>query len=364
MKTRNWWTTRRAWMLAGFAAAFFVGDMFLAIRGASPKSVDFVIGVVGFCLAQVLWTVGQWREARPDGRVFLGVALPLALFATTRLRPPVLPPAATTAVCLYSILTALSFATALATRRVFYLCGIALLLFSDLMIGGGLVHAPGCTKLVGPTYIAAEACLLTSFFWRDESRVPRGPIGVWPRALLGGIAAFTCFTIAAFRYPGGGYNPFRQMLSALGRSTVRGVSYPACHWWFAVGMFLSAATVAGVWAHLARRAHGWRRIAFGWGGALNVAGLCAIALVPENVNIDIHNLGCHLAVVGGTSILAARFRRGADLAWTCWLLSLVVFFAICLTMDAFSFDPWVTSTQKALIVSFAIWAAWLAWRES
>lgn len=142
-------------MLAGFAAAFLIGDMFLAVRGAATTSVEFLYGVAGFSLAQVFWTIGQLREARPDIRVFFAAAVPLSLFVICRLHPPVLPAAANAAVCVYSVLTALSFATALATRRAFYVCGIGLLLLSDLMIGGGLVRMPGCNALIGPTYIAA-----------------------------------------------------------------------------------------------------------------------------------------------------------------------------------------------------------------
>ena len=71
---------RRRWMLAGFAAAFFLGDLFLAVRAASTSSVEFLFGVGGFSLAQIFWTLGQLREAKPDGRVFVAVAVPLALF--------------------------------------------------------------------------------------------------------------------------------------------------------------------------------------------------------------------------------------------------------------------------------------------
>ena len=34
------YSCRRLWMLAGFAAAFLVGDMFLAVRGAATTSVE------------------------------------------------------------------------------------------------------------------------------------------------------------------------------------------------------------------------------------------------------------------------------------------------------------------------------------
>jgi len=355
---------RRRWMLAGFAAAFLLGDLFLAVRAASTSSVEFLFGVGGFSLAQIFWTLGQLREAKPDIRVFVAAAVPLALFVLVRLRPPVLSPVAEAMVCLYSVLTALSFATALATRRVFYCCGIGLLLFSDLMIGGRLLRAPGCGTLIGPTYLAAEACLLTSFFWRGEKRFSIRSLDIRWFTLVGGVLAFVCFIVAAAFYPGGGYNPFRQMLSALGRTAVRKVAYPPCHFWFLAGISLAAVSVSRVWVQLAARAdRTWRRVAFGWGGAVNVAGLLTLALVPENVNMAIHNVGCHMAVFGGAAILAARYRKGGDRVWTIWLLSVVFVFCVCLLVEGIPFSPWVTSFQKLLIVSFASWAGWIAWRE-
>ena len=354
---------RRCWMLAGFAAAFLIGDMFLAVRGAATTSVEFLYGVAGFSLAQVFWTLGQLREARPDIRVFFAAAVPLSLFVICRLHPPVLPAAANAAVCVYSVLTALSFATALATRRAFYVCGIGLLLFSDLMIGGGLVRMPGCNALIGPTYITAEVCLLVSFFWSGEWRIAAGRIDIRWYALTLGAAGFVCFFVAMTLYPGGGYNPLMQMLSALGETKVRGVRYPSCHYWFVAGMFLSAASVAGVWAHLVRRVGGgWRRIIVGWGGAVNVVGLCTIAFVPFDANGTVHNVGCYLATFGGAAILVARFRKGVDLAWTVWFVVLVIVFALCLDLKAIPFSPYVTTTQKLLILSFAVWAGSLAWR--
>ncbi len=350
--------------MAGFAAAFFLGDLFLAVRAAPTSSVEFFYGVAGFSLAQIFWTLGQLREARPDGRVFVAVAVPLALFVLARLCPPVLSPAAEAMVCLYSVLTALSFATALATRRVFYGCGIGLLLFSDLMIGGHLLRAPGCGMLIGPTYLMAEACLLTSFFWRGEKRFSIRSLDIRWFTLTCGVLAFVCFIVAAVFYPGGGYNPFTKMLSALGRTVVRKVAYPACHFWFLAGITLAVVSVSRVWVQLATRAYRtWRRVAFVWGGAVNVAGLLTLALVPENVNVMIHNAGCHMAVIGGAAILAARFRKGGDRIWTIWLLSVVFIFCVCLLVKGIPFSPWVTSFQKLLIVSFAAWAGWIAWWE-
>jgi hypothetical protein len=154
------------------------------------------------------------------------------------------------------------------------------------------------------------------------------------------------------------------MLSALGRTAVRKVAYPACHFWFLAGITLAVVSVSRVWVQLAARAdRTWRRVAFGWGGAVNVAGLLSLALVPENVNMMIHNAGCHMAVIGGAAILAARFRKGGDRIWTIWLLSVVFVFCVCLLVKGIPFRPWVTSFQKLLIVSFASWAGWIAWWE-
>ena len=69
-------------MLAGFAAAFLVGDMFLAVRGAAGGSVECVVGVAGFSLAQALWSVGQLREAKPDVRVFIAAAVVISPLAS------------------------------------------------------------------------------------------------------------------------------------------------------------------------------------------------------------------------------------------------------------------------------------------
>ena len=66
--------------------------------------------------------------------------------------------------------------------------GRGLLLFSDLMLGLRLAKVPGCGSLVGPTYIAAELCLLVSFFWTGEKIA--GTDGDSPSLVRGGQSLF------------------------------------------------------------------------------------------------------------------------------------------------------------------------------
>ena len=348
---------RRFWMLTGFVAAL-AGDWLLAIRGAPRSSPEFLGGVLCFSLAQILWSVGQLREARPDGRVFAAAALPLALFSFVRLRT-VLPPATGVAICAYSLLTALSFSIATATRRSLYTWGIGLLLVSDLMIGGRLLHVPGCSSLTGPLYIAAEACLVASFLFGDREprrkALDRNPLDSAVR--LGG-AAFTCFLLAAMSWPGGGYNPLMRMLSSLGRTMVSGVEWPWCHYLFMAGMFCAVGAVVPVFARDAREASGWRRNAIAWGLAANAAGLASIALIPENVDQLFHNVGCWSATLGGAAILFARDRPGRDRAWTCGLASIALVFGAVVGLHAtkiIPYRPWTPTMQKATILAFSLW---------
>ncbi len=357
-------TGRQLWMMAGFVAAG-AGDWFLAIKGSPKGSPGFLYGVLCFSLAQLLWMAGQ-RVARLDGRIFCAAAVPLGLFVWVRVYPE-LPPLTGLAVCVYALLSAVSFTVALATRRVWYTWGVSLLLISDILIGGRLLHAPGCGSLVGPTYLGAELCLLASFFLKREKRYARAPKNVWPVAVLVGTGSFVLFLLAALCYPRGGYNPLRQMLSVLGRTFIRGIEYPLCHYLFTVGLLLAAVATAHVWVYLAHAMRtGWRGRLLAWGAAANVAGLCAIALIPENVNGFAHNVGCHLAAIGGAGVLFARGWHGADRVWGCVLVGVVSLFSACLLLHAarvIPFSPWVPTFQKLLIVLFAAWVGDIARRE-
>ena len=196
----------------------------------------------------------------------------------------------------------------------------------------------------------------------ETKDTPRSPHRWCEMSLNGAICfgglAFAAFTLAALSWPGGGYNPLTRMLSALGRTTVRGVEAPWCHFIFMAAMFFAALGVVFAFAPDLRQARGWRRRAAGWGLALNVAGLVVIALVPENTTMIGHNTGCWGATLGGILLLVAHDKPGRDRAWTRVLAAIAAAFGTAVALHALHvarFVPWVTALQKAVIVAFALW---------
>lgn len=345
-------------MLCGFIAAA-IGDWLLAIRGAPRYSSSFAIGVAAFLAAQIFWTYAQSGETRLDWRVFTGAALPLGLFAFVRLGCT-LPPLIWMLVVAYSLATACALSVALATRRRFFALGISLLAVSDLAIGGRLLGSSLCSVTSGPLYAAAEICIIASFLLGDREPRYLRPRQARPLdgALCWGGAAFASFMLAAFSWPGGGYNPCMRMLSALGRTVAMGVEWPWCHWFFMAGMFFAALAVISIFLLELETLQGWRREVAGWGIAANAGGLIAIALIPENVQQLFHNVGCWSATLGGGAILIARFQGRRDCIWLCILGSVTTAFSaaiFCHAVIGTPYLPWVPILQKCVIISFAIW---------
>ena len=172
-----------------------------------------------------------------------------------------------------------------------------------------------------------------------------------------GAAAASAFVLAMHCFPGG-YNPVMRMLSALGRTDVRLVEWPWSHHLFVAGMAFSVLAVVS-----AARSVGLSRL----GAALNVAGLLWIALVPEDTNRLLHDVGCWLAALGGGVMLFAWRRTEPSArvrcAWTAALLLPIAAMALALVLNALSFVPFaplVTSLQKLVVLSFAAWLLFLS----
>lgn len=353
---------RRLLMLPGFLAAF-VGDWFLAVQGSPRGSAGFLAGVTAFSVAQFCWTIAQIREARSDLRVFTAIALPLVLFVTVRLFPVLDGPTAA-ALLVYAVLSAASLAMALATRRWAYAVGIALLLASDLAIGCRWLRMPLAGRLVGPLYLAAEFSLLASFFLRSEPRFDVGCGRAFPAAVFTAVLGALCFLAAMVVFPGGGYNPCRRMLSALGRTEVKSAVWPTSHFLFTLGMTVSALGISRFGLLLAD----FKATPGLWGLALNVAGLLAIAAVPENVSMTAHNAGCWLAAWGGAGMLLAwsRANRGRIrvCVWSVLLIGTCVLLGTGLALHVggvVAFSPWVPTAQKVLILAYASWLFYVAY---
>ena len=241
-------------------------------------------------------------------------------------------------------------------------CGLAFALQLVLILGGlGFASAFAVAWTTRRLfYLVAELLMLVSVFgWREPRRGAlhhsAAAVGIGTTALSG-----VCFVLAAFHFPGGGYNPFFRMLSALGRTEVCSVRYPPSHFLFVAG------TLVGAWGVLAIS----RRLNLSqWGAALNVGGLLIIALVPEDVSMPFHNAGCWLATVGGGLMLARWLRfeptTRTRLFWAAILLFPLL--AICSGLilhglHMVPFAPWVPTAQKGVILSFAAWVVWLSVR--
>ena len=158
-----------------------------------------------------------------------------------------------------------------------------------------------------------------------------------------GVMAFLSFLLSMALCPGG-YNPCLRMLSYLGRKAVAGVDFPLCHYLFIAGMVFASFAV-----FLALK---------GWGGGICALGLLAVAAVPEDVSAIGHNIGCHVATLGGVIAVVSRMwnRFGRISAFV--LFVVVGAFGSCIALHALGiipFAPAVPTLQKLVILSFAAW---------
>jgi len=363
------------WVAWAGLAATMIGDYFLVFRHAGLASNEFLGGVGGFCLAQILWIAFFARNYRINREITVALLICCGILLGVRLRGALPSGTLLLALSLYTALSACSVGYACGSRRHAFILGIGALLFSDLMIGyGQILKIAPLKPLVGVFYLLALIAITIGIVGASR----QSPLRRWTdkltylrrMALLaccGGTLAIVCFALAIYCYPNGLYNPFRQMLSVLGRVRVNGFLYPLSNYFFVTGMAVSA---VAIWYFIpafhcfaveARR-RSWIR----WGLAMTGSGLLAIAFIPEDFNSFFHNAGCCLAAIGGgLAVLAVsiknescRFSRLARYCWCGWLLGVVAVFELFLGLHGIRqlpFSPYVPCCQKVLIVSFIVW---------
>ena len=345
-------------MLLGFAAAF-CGDWFLAIRQCGVRTPGFLCGVAAFTCAHVIWSAANWRESKVEWKTLPVILFPLCGFFLARVRGSI-PDDVLRAASAYAVVSAISLAVAVGTRRWFYAFGIGCLVLSDVFIACQWVRAPLWGLLIGPFYIAAlllvaASCVLD----RREPRFVCGKGNPLPVTAVGGALSAGFFVWAMLVCPGGHYNPLSYMLSYLGRTMIRDVAYPLSHYLFCFGMVAGAAASLCFAPFFRSLAPGRvRKEVIGWGMAVCVGGLLLITMVPENENMAWHLSGCYLTMIGGIPMaFALAFDRMGKIVFA-WMALVATVFELVLFLDQWDiipFSPYVPSAQKLIIVSFVLW---------
>ena len=349
---------RKVLMACGFAAAF-CGDWFLAIRACGVKEPGFLCGVAAFACAHVLWAAANGRGTRIEWKALPVVLVPVLGFFAARVRGGI-PDAVLAAVSAYAVVSAVSLAVAVGTRRWFYSLGIGCLVLSDVFIATRWAHAPHWDAAIGPVYLAALAFTAVSLFAGDrEPRFACGRGNPLPVTALGGLLSVGCFAAAMAVCPGGGYNPLYRMLSYLGRTEIGGVAYPLSHYLFSLGLAAGAASTLYFAPHFRARVSGpVRKGLIGWGAAVCVSGLLLIVMVPENTDASWHVVGCDLAMGGGIPMAFALATDRLGRLVLAWFLLLSGAFGAVLALHAakvLPFAPYVPTLQKSVILSFIVW---------
>ena len=370
---------RSYWVAWCGLAATLLGDYFLAVKNSPLHSTGFLFGVLGFALAQSCWIAFLSRHGRWSPRIAFALVFSLGILFAVRLVPAMHSVPLTVALGIYTLLSVIDVSFACGTHRLSraWRYGICTLLFSDAMIGfGHILHVPWLGRLVGVTYLASLVFIAVAI---ARCSVPPRPHARFrylrraPFVIFGGGAVVTLLFLGAmWCCPGAPYNPFMNMLSFLGRTSLNGVDFPLCHYLFTFGLALSAGVVARFYPALSCFTKGVRRKAWLlWGGAFNAAGLLAIACVPENVNGPFHNVGCMAAVAGGGIALliltpACNNRRvsaAVRWGWLAWCVVLVSIFEVFLvrhSLHKLPFAPYVPTCQKLLILTFVAWMVYYA----
>jgi len=356
-----------------------IGDFFLAVQRAPLHSGAFLCGVAGFSLAHVFWIAFLRLHAKWSPRIAASLFFSFGILFGARVIPALQSLPLAFALSLYALLSIVSVSYACGAHNLSraWRYGLCLLVFSDTLIAfGQILHVPQVGHWAGVTYVASLLCVAVAIMrcGRSPAAPPRArylrriPLAVF----AGGLVSLALFCWAMRACPGEAYNPFRLMLSYLGRTRLRGVEFPACHYLFTASLVLSAGVIAWFYPALSCFVRGARQKRWLlWGGALNAAGLLTIAFVPENVHGVFHNVGCFAAVAGGAVALLLltpernnpRVSRSVRWGWLAWCVVVVAVFETFLLAHHFKrlpFSPYVPTCQKLLILTFIAWIEYYA----
>ncbi|HQC43504.1 MAG TPA: lysoplasmalogenase family protein [Verrucomicrobiota bacterium] len=144
-------------------ALTLAGDFFLVFQSSPTASLNFLLGVGGFSLAQFCWLIFFLRL----GRFSRWVGIPLFLFygafyifALYSAFPVSHENPLRVMIALYMVLSCTNVSLAAGSRGLpgsrWLLAGLSVLLFSDTMIAlGRFIYVGDVLFLVGPTYLAS-----------------------------------------------------------------------------------------------------------------------------------------------------------------------------------------------------------------
>ncbi|MGN0803369.1 MAG: lysoplasmalogenase family protein [Candidatus Faecivicinus sp.] len=166
-------SAKNAPVLAAALAVSAVGDWFMSHKGHHQKL--YIAGIAFFLVGHALFIVQAILRIRAMGRpralagsLVAGGVLSAAMIAYLLMRVlPMVPKLMKLPVVLYTLISLASFTCALMTGDVLYAVGIALLLFSDTMIGeSDFVGNRRAGPLILPTYYLCHILVALSALLR------------------------------------------------------------------------------------------------------------------------------------------------------------------------------------------------------
>ena len=361
-------------LLAALFAAMCAGDAAFAFFDKGAGSAGFKAGLAAFMCAQItLIAFFRARENSFSKPMFCALAAPYALFFAVLIAPKCGFTPQCAAYFAYALLSIASVSFAAGKSRAagmgFFALAVAAMFYSDTMIAvRSLLKIKIPSEFVSIPYFFAIFCFVcgTAVVLKNGGKPHEPPtprrltrVALCATALA---AAMFCVAMASVK----GYNPAMRMLSYLGRTEIGDAPNGAGMAAFMGGMFCSAAALfIGLGAlkqFVDKKLQKW----FLAGVYILVCGFATVMLSPENLTYMPHQIGCFLLLAGGVlAVVGTSFSKkfimggSARHVWFGALMAFAAAFGCAMILSSFKivpFAPYVTFTQKLVIVGFAAWA--------